>query len=218
LKIDNYYFAPLSNSFVPETGTVPILDSWLEFDLSFSSRKLQDSDRLALNLEKFIPSAVSFYNFLFLNVFIDKKFTFDGDLAAYLKFEGGYLLEDGGVPMWQIYRLGGYERMMGYNYDEFEGHYMNFFRIKFEAPVMENINAEISWIRLDGIRLFTAFDMGSAGDARQISSLSNYYYSAGLGIIIEFTFRHRTPVKMTFAVAQALKQGKVPVFYFVHEF
>jgi hypothetical protein len=107
---------------------------------------------------------------------------------------------------------------MGYKYDEFEGYFKNFVRVKFEAPVMEKINWEFFWIRLDTLRLFTAVDMGVAGDQHELGSLNHYSYSAGFGLIVEFTFRQRTAVKMTFAVAQAIKQKELPVFYFVHEF
>jgi hypothetical protein len=108
--------------------------------------------------------------------------------------------------------------MMGYNYDEFEGYYMDFIRVKYETPVIENISWEFFWIKLDTIRLFVDFDMGSAGGDHEVVNIDHYHYSAGLGITIEFTFRKRTPIKMTFALAQAIQQGKMPVFYFVHEF
>jgi len=218
LKDDNYYFARLDNSFLPSTGSILILNSWIEFDLSFSNKKMEESDRLALNFDKSIPSTLSSFNFLFLDVLADKKFAFEGGQALTLKFRGGYLLDKNDVPIWQIYRLGGYESMMGYNYDEFEGYYMDFIRVKYETPVMEKINWEFYWIRLDTVRMFVDFDMGSAGSDRDVTCINSYHYSAGLGIVIEFTFRKRTPVKMTFAIAQAIEQGKMPVFYYVHEF
>jgi hypothetical protein len=208
----------LDNSFTPDVGNVLVLDSWLEIDLNFDNKKMQQADRLAVNFSKFIPSEMSAYNFLFLNIFIDKKFALADGLAVSLKYEGGYLIQKVDLPIWQTYRLGGYEKMLGYNYDEFEGPYMNFLRLKFEVPLFEKINLEVLWIKFDNIRLFTIFDTGYVGNERDIASLNRYSYSAGFGIVVEFTFRQRTSVKMTFAVAQAIKQDKLPVFYFVQQF
>jgi hypothetical protein len=217
-RVDNYYFARLDNAYSPDTGYIMILNSWLELDLSFSNKGIKPTDRFAVNFDKSIPSEFSSYNFLFLEIYADKKFNFEGGQSLSLKFEGGYLLEKNDAPIWQIYRLGGYDRMMGYNYDEFEGYYMDFMRIRYETPVLEKVNWEFFWIKLDTVRMFTIFDMGSAGGDHEVVNIDHYNYSAGLGLIIEFTFRGRTPVKMTFAMAQAIKQGKTPVFYFVHEF
>lgn len=218
IKNDNYYFARLDNSFSPETGNILISDSWIEFDLNFDDKTEKSVNRIAFNFDKSIPSKMSGIDFLFLNVYADKKFIFEDTRILTLKYEGGFLLDGIELPTWKLYRLGGYERMMGFNYDEFEGYFKEFLRVKIEAPVVERINWEFFWIRFDTIRVFAAFDTGSTGGGHEVGKIDHYNYSAGLGLIIEFTFRKNTPIKMTFAAAQAIKQGKLPVFYFVNEF
>lgn len=217
-RSDTYYFARLDNSFFPDRGSILMLNSWLEIDLTFSGKKIHRADRFAVNFEKSIPSAYSSYNFLFLEVYLSKKFDLDAGRVLSLKFEGGYLLEKNNAPIWQVYRLGGYERMLGYNYDEIQGEYMDFVRVKYEMPLLEKINWELPLIRVDALKMFVVADMGSAGGDHEVVNINHYKYSVGLGLIIEFTFRKRTPIKMTFALGQAIQQGKLPVFYFVHEF
>jgi hypothetical protein len=215
---DNYYFARLDNSFSPETGAIMLLYSWLELDLSFSEKEINGGDRLAVNFDKSMPSDASSYNFLFLNVLLQKGFDFGSGQALELKFEGGYLLEKNDVPIWQIYRLGGYDRMIGFNYDEFEGYYMDFLRLKYSLRAFSGLNWELPLITVDNIDMFFIVDMGSAGTDHDVTCIEHYNYSTGLGAVVEFTFRKRTKVRMTFAVAQAVSQGKYPVFYFAHEF
>lgn len=217
-KTDNYYFARLDGVFVPSAGWIMKLDSWAEFDLNFNAAKLSAENRLAVNIEKSFPFELSEYNFLFLNIFLDKKFDFGGGQMFTVKFNGGYLLEKNVAPIWQIYRLGGFERMMGYNYDEFEGYYMDFFRMKYETPILEKLGWELPLVTVDTIRMFIIVDAGTAGGDHEVTNLDHYSYSAGLGFIVEMTFRKRTQIRMTFAVAQAMKQGRMPVFYFAHAF
>ncbi len=218
LKNDNYYFARLNEDPQPDAGTVIILKSWLEIDLEASPEPKRFRNRLALNFDKSIPSDLSYYNFIFFNVYFFREMRLEGGQSVSVRYDGGFLLDRNAVPIWQVYRLGGYERMMGYNYDEFEGHYMDFIRLKYETLLAEKINADFFWIRIDSLGLFVALDFGSAGTDYDVMNVSRYNASVGIGLSLDFTFRKRTPVRMVFSVAQAIRQGRLPVFYFIHEF
>jgi hypothetical protein len=220
LRSDNYYFARLDNQFAPSTGNTLVGDTWIEFTPPPASDWILavPGNRVAVNFDRAIPTDFSTYNYLYLNLFADFSFKFDSGSELAIKYEGGYLLEPYNVPLWQVYRLGGYENMMGYNYDEFEGNFKFFARVKYDFPLLENINYEFFIVRLEAVRMFCAAAAGNAGDGHSIEMLDHYSYSAGVGFVVECTFRKRTAFKMTFAVAQAIKNGRAPVFYFVHEF
>jgi hypothetical protein len=220
IRSDNYYFARLDNQFAPSAGNTLVGDTWIEFTPPAANAWILDvpGNRVAVNFDKAIPTDFSTQNYLSLNLSADFSFKLDNRAELTLKYEGGYLLEPYNVPLWQDYRLGGYENMMGYNYDEFEGHYKFFGRIKYDFPMFDKINYEFFLVRLDAVRMFCAGAAGNAGDGHAMLYLDHYSFSAGIGFVVECTFRKRTPFKMTFALAQAIKNGRTPVFYFVHEF
>ncbi|MCX8093740.1 MAG: hypothetical protein N3E50_06185 [Candidatus Goldbacteria bacterium] len=218
LKFDNYYFAKLnSTSFLPDTGNTIFLVTWFEFSNAFLQKNDLQMIYAGVNFVKSISSDISFYNYLSMNILFENNFRFDSSLMQF-KYEGGFLLERFSLPLWEVYRLGSFDKLIGYNYDEFQGFYKNFFRIKYEWAILEKLNWELFWFLFNRINTLIIFDVGCAGNDNEVMAINNYHVGIGLGLKFEFLFRKRTPVSITLAIGQAIKQDKYPIFYFVHEF
>lgn len=218
LKFNNYYFAKLNDiGFVPDTGNTIFLVTWFEFSDGFLKGNISKDMYAGINFSKSISSDISFYNYLFMNILFEKKFRIDSSMLQ-IKFEGGYLVENFLVPIWDVYRMGSFDKLIGYNYDEFQGFYENFFRIKYEFIIRQKINWEFFWFLFYRLYGFMIFDIGCAGSDKDVTTISNYNLGMGLGLKFEFVFRKRTPVLITLALGQAIKESRYPVFYFVHEF
>jgi hypothetical protein len=152
-----------------------------------------------------------------MNVLFEKNIRFDNSFLQF-KYEGGYLLEKISIPLWEVYRLGSFDKLIGYSFDEFQGFYENFFRIKYEWILIEKINVEFFWLLFNKLNSIIIFDVGCAGSDRDVTSINNYNAGVGFGLKFDFIFRKRTSVSITLALGQAIKQNRYPVFYFVHEF
>jgi len=218
LKFDNYYFAKLNDiSFTPDTGNTIFLITWFEFSDEFLKEDNSRDIYAGINFSKSISSDISFYNYLFLNIMAEKNFRFNGSMLQF-KFKGGYLIENFVTPVWEVYRLGSFDKLIGYNYDEFQGFYENFFRVKYEFIIGEKINWEFFWFLFNRLHGIIIFDAGCAGSDLDVTGISNYNIGIGAGLKFDFIFRKRTSVSITLAFGQAIKEGRYPVFYFVHEF
>ncbi|MBP7793271.1 MAG: hypothetical protein KA120_09470 [Candidatus Goldbacteria bacterium] len=218
LEFGNYYFARLSNTnFIPDDGNTIFLVTWFEFSDGFVKNNNLRDTYAGINFDKSIPSDFSFYNYLFLNVLAEKNFRFDSSTLQ-LKFKGGYLIENFSTPMWKVYRAGGFDKMIGYKYDEFQGFYENFFRIKYDFIIKEKINRQFLLLLFKKINGIIILDAGCAGSENDISKINSYKVGAGIGVKFEFIFRKRTPVMITLAIGQAMEADRYPVFYFVDEF
>lgn len=217
-KFDNYYFAKLNDAgFAPDTGNTIFLITWLEFFDKFSKENNLRDFYAGINFSKSISSDISFYNYLFMNLLLEKNIRFDTSILQ-IKFEGGYLIEDFSTPIWEVYRLGSFDRLIGYNYDEFQGFYKNLLRIKYEFVISEKINMDFFWFLFSELRGIMIFDIACAGRDKDVTAISSYNSGIGMGLKFEFVFRKRTPVSITLALGQAIKENRYPVFYFVHEF
>jgi hypothetical protein len=218
LEFGNYYFARLNNTdFMPDDGNTIFLITWFEFSDGFSKNNNLRDTYVGINFDKSIPSDFSFYNYLFLNVFLEKNFRFDSSTLQ-LKFEGGYLIEDSSTPMWKVYRAGGFDKLLGYNYDEFQGFYENFFRIKYDFIIRKEINWQFFLFLFNKINGIIIMDAGCIGSENDISGIGNYKAGAAIGLKFDITFRKRTPIFITVAIGQAIDGRRHPVFYFVDEF
>jgi len=218
LKFDNYYFSKLDDiGFKPDKGNTIFLITWFEFADNFQDENNSKNIYAGINFSKSIASEISFYNYVFMNILFEKKFNFENSFLQF-KFEGGYLIENISTPMWEVYKLGSFDKMLGFNFEELQGFYMNFIRSKYEFVINDQINWELLLVLFKRISGFVIFDIGCAGNDSDVTGISNYNIGIGAGLKFDFIFRKRTPVTMTFALGQAIKQGRYPVFYFVHEF
>jgi hypothetical protein len=82
---------------------------------------------------------------------------------------------------------------------------------------MKKINWELFWFKITDIDGTALADMGNAGSIWDVQDFGDYKLSAGLGLDVYVLFRNKTNIKLSFLLAQAIKQGYTPVFYFVYE-
>jgi hypothetical protein len=217
-KNETSYLAKLDGEYLPDEGIASLLTTWVELKLKDKKAGSEyDSFRLYVDLEKAIPHAYSRYNFVFMNVSVLKNFRSDRGNNLMLYAGGGYMYYSPIVPLWKLYSLGGYDGLIGYGLNEFQEYYKVFSRIKYDRTIASNINWQWLWFTLDNVRAFVIGDAGSVSNLRGIQCIDTYKCGVGLGTTIQFTFRKRTAVKVTFALGQAIAKNRVPVFYFIYE-
>lgn len=215
IRRDTYYFASLQNEFVRSEGNMILYDTHIQLNPKKNSG--QKILCLCANLEKAIPYKGSPYGFIILNVYLNSNAELSRKINFLNNFEYGYLLLRDNIPLWKSYNLGGYERMAGYKVDFMNGNYKVFYRGKIQWAAFPEINFKFWLVDFLSADLHAQTDIGSAGDVWKIQSTGNYKASLGTGISLYFAYRRTTKVKITLAVAQALEQGSVPVYYLVQE-
>ena len=215
---ESAYLAHLNSAFEVQQGLASIINTWAEYRLQGNIGG-SDFDYLHLdfNFDKAIPHKDSRYNFLFFNSNLTCNFRFDNGNNLLIYTETGHMLEAQNVPLWKLYSIGGYDRLIGYGLNSFQGYYKVFGRLRYDGTIADNIGWEWWWFRLDNLKGFLIADCGNAGDVHQVTELNKYKYGVGTGFSFQFTFRKRTPVKVTFALGQPVESGKVPVIYFIYE-
>jgi len=218
LKNENYYFASIEDKLNINQGNILFYNTWIEFlfEQKQKNKTLRDT-YLGINFEKAIPSDFSDYNFLFLNLFFNKIFYYKDKRSLNFYLEYGYLLTGDNLPIWKIYTLGGYERLMGYPYDEFQGLYKLFGRIKGDSIIFDKINWEFLFLKLLNINGFLVANAGNVGSVYDIQDFTEYKFSVGGGIDLNLLFRNKIKIVLTFTLAQAINSGYSPVFYFVYQ-
>ncbi len=218
IKSENYYFASIEDRLNINQGNILLYNTWLEFLFEHKYKKeiLKDFYSV-INFEKAIPSDFSEYNFLFLNLIGDYIFYFENKRTINFYMEYGYLLIRDNLPVWKIYSLGGYERLIGFQYDEFQGYYKFFSRIRGKSMIWDNINFELLFLKLTSIDGFLVFDAGQVGNIYEIQKYTDYKMSIGGGIDFNILFRNKLKITLTLALGQAIKQDRYPVFYFIYE-
>ncbi len=222
LKNETYYIANLKDVLDTSDGVATVINSKIDITTK-SVLPGKDSDakyadwQFDFNLEKAIPHKYSPINYMFLDMAIVKTIKFDKFTVLDFRTESGYLFLHGHLPLWKLYKLGGYDRLIGYEFDKLQGYYKNFARVKYEANPFGDLGWELGWLKFDRIRPFMVADFGCAGDIWTVQAIKNYRGGLGAGVVLDITFRKRTPIKITLAIGQALEAGYAPVFYFVHE-
>lgn len=217
-KNESSYLARLGDGALPEEGLESIFNTW--FDVKVKGEESgKEFDKFAMNIsfEKAVPHAYSNYNFLFLNTKIASNTRIDEGDNLMMSASTGHLLEAQVVPLWKLYSIGGYDSLIGYPMNGFQGYFLMSGRVKFERHILESINREILWIRLDRLKGFVIADCGMAGNVYNIQDSNRYKTGTGLGLTFDFTFRKRTPIRATFAVGQAIDKKYSPVVYFIYE-
>lgn len=215
LSSETFYVAQLQDTFSAEEGNLLVLRSIV--DMVFRDGLKRDFFVLNTGIENSIPYEGNVYDYTLLNLRADVFLRYGDDRRLGLFYRGGYLLENHKLPVWKRYRLGGYDRMIGYNYDEYEGRYFVFGRARYDFKVFGAVDLNIPLFEFKGISMFVIGDIGCAGDGRRIMGLGNYKYSVGAGVVFDMTFRKKTKMKITLAIGQAIEQGRMPVFYLIHE-
>ncbi len=218
IKSENYYFASIEEKLNVNQGNILLYDTFVEFLFEHEIKKevLRDF-YTGINFEKAIPSDFTNYNFLFLNIVMDKIFYFENKKTIDFYMEYGYLLTSDNLPIWKIYTLGGYERLMGFAYDEFQGYYKVFLKLKGKLPIWDKINFNLLFLKLVSIDGFLVFNLGQVGNVYEIQDFSDYKTSIGCGMDLNFLFKNKIKISITLALAQAIKSGRFPVFYFVYQ-
>ena len=212
---ETFYVAQLQEPFQADEGNLLVLRSRFDTDLKDETGR----EWLAFKavIENSIPYEGNIYNYMLLNLDSSLHFRYAGSRELSLFYRGGYLIESQNLPLWKRYKLGGYDRMIGYNYDEFAGKYLAFGRLRFDFRVFDKIDWSIPLLEFKSLSMFVIGDIGCAGEGRDLLGLGNYRYSAGLGVVFDVTFRKKTTMKITLAIGQAIEQGRWPVFYLIHE-
>lgn len=218
LKNENYYFASIEDKLNINQGNILFYNTWIEFlfEQQQKNKTLRDT-YLGINFEKAIPSDFTDYNFLFLNLFFNKIFYYKDKRSLNFYLEYGYLLTGDNLPIWKIFTLGGYERLMGYSFDEFQGLYKLFGRIKGDTIIFDKINWEFLFLKLLNINGFLVLNTGNVGSVYDIQDFTKYKLSVGGGIDLNLLFRNRIKVILTFTLAKAINSYHPPVFYFVYQ-
>lgn len=217
-KNETAYLAHLNNSFEVEQGLASIFVTWMEIKLTEKQGKNEfDKLRLYVNFDKAVPHRDSKYNFLFLNCSLTANLRFENGHNLLFNVETGHMLEAYNVPLWKIYSLGGYDRLIGYGLNQFQDYYKVFGRLRYDGTVAENIGWEWWWFKLDNLKAFAIADCGRAGNVYQIQEYKSYKFGVGAGISFQFTFRKKTPVGVTLAIGQSIEEGVPPVVYFIYE-
>ncbi len=212
IKNETVYFSKLEESFSAEDTNVLLFNSWMEAVVRDSNK--EKDLYFGVNLENAVPHQVSEYNFIFLNMKLEKYFGNEDSRFA-LSMKTGHLLEDYETPVWKKYTLGGVSRLIGYDYNKFRGYYMNFARIKYRRRIFKDIGWELPLIDPKSMHLFIIADAGAVGEADSLLSSANYMYGIGAGAEVNITFRKRTKMKFTFIISQP-SHGSGPYFYFIH--
>ena len=217
-KNESAYLAHLNNTFDVEQGVESRFNTWMDYRLAGKQGGNEfDMVHLSINFDKAIPYKDSRYNFLFLNSSISGNIRFDNGNNLYYAAETGHMLEAQDAPLWTLYNMGGFDKLIGYGLNEFQGYYQIFGRLRFDAMVEDKIGWEVWWVMLDNLKAFAIVDCGRIGDVHIIQHFNSYLYGVGAGVSFQFMFRKRTPVKVTFALGQAVPGGRKPVVYFVYE-
>lgn len=217
-KNENAYLALLDNTLTAQEGLASIFNTWMQLKIMGKTDAAEfELLRLDINFDKAIPHKYSAYNFLFLNCSLSTNIKFDKGNNLLLNIETGHMLEAQNVPLWKIYSLGGYDRLIGYSLNKFQDYYKIFGRIRYDGTIMENTGWELWWFKLDSLKGFFIADCGRTGDVHQIQILNTYKYGLGAGISMQFTFRKRTLVLVTLAIGQAMEKHIPPVVYFIYE-
>ncbi len=233
IKSENYYFASIDDKLNITQGNIFLLlihKIFLNYQYQLYNqlqrhfhllkkkykKEILRDFYLSINFEKAIPSDFSEYNFLFLNLISDYILYLENKRTINFYMEYGYLLTRDNLPVWKIYNLGGYEKLMGFQYDEYQGYYKFFSRIKGKSIIWDNINFEFLFLKLTSIDGFLVFDAGQVGNIHEIQNFTDYKMSAGAGIDFNILFRNKLKITLTLATGQAIKQGRSPVFYFIY--
>ena len=212
------YLAHLNNPLTVDEGLASIFNTWMDIYITGKQGGAEfDLLHISAGFDKAIPHQYSRYNFLFLNCSLVSNLRFENGNNLLLSMETGHMLEAQNVPLWRIYSLGGYDRLIGYGLNQFQDYYKIFGRLRFDGNVAESIGWELWWFRLDNLKAFAIVDCGRTGNVHQIQEYNSYKYGLGAGISFQFTFRKRTPVKVTLAVGQAVEKDMTPVVYFIYE-
>lgn len=215
LASETFYVAQLQDPFEADEGNLLILRSY--FEANFKDSTKERVFLLKAGIENSIPYEGNIYNYILLSLESGVFFRFPGERDLSFTYKGGYLLENYNLPLWKRYKLGGYDRLIGYNFDEFAGRYFVSGRLRYDFRVFDRIDWVIPLLEIKSLSMFLIGDIGCAGNSREIMGLGNYKYSAGLGVVFDVTFRKKTKMKVTLAIGQAIEQGRLPVFYLIHE-
>lgn len=214
MKSEDFYFAHLNDEAEVSRGFLLLHESTVEMEWKGKER---DAFRMNFNLDHSIPYQYSRYDFMFLNAWAEKIIeTGDGSYLQ-AKMDLGYILEAANVPVWRRYSMGSYDRMIGYKYDEMHGNYMAFLRLKYDYAFLKKLNWQLFWFKITDIDAVAVADIGNAGSVWDMQDPAKYSAGAGLGFDVYVLFRNKTNIKLSFLLAQAIKQNYTPVFYFIYE-
>ena len=215
---ENAYLANLNNSLEVQQGLASIINTWMEVKIIGKQGGNEfDEMRLNVDIDKAIPHKYSPYNFMFLNCSLITNLRFENGNNLLFNVETGYMLDASNVPLWKIYSLGGFDRLIGYGLNQFQDYYKVFGRLRFDGLIADKIGWELWWLKLDNLKAFAIVDCGKTGNVHQIQEYGSYKYGVGAGVSFQFTFRKRTPIKVTLAVGQAIETSTPPVVYFIYE-
>ena len=215
IKYENIYFSQLETVMTAEDNNNFMLTTFAGFH--FRDEKGRTDLYTDISLEKAIPHDLSPINFLFMNCSFLKVFRMGRTRQFSLRAELGYEFEGHVVPIWKKYLMGGYDRMMGYNYDTLQGNNKFFTRWKLDFLLGENTGWELPMLQFANVNSFIVTDIGVVGGKEDFIDASKYNISFGLGLIFHAVFRGKTKMKITVAIAQPIEEGMWPMFYFVHE-
>ena len=192
MKNEDFYFADLNNVLAVSRGFLLIHNTWVDFAFRENPNEPVDNVlKLGFNIEHNWPYQYSTYDFMFLNLYAEKNIK-TGKFANFIiRTEYGYVLEAINVPVWKRYDMGSYDRMMGYGFEEMNGYYKVFGRLKYSDMLFNDLNWELLWIKLSNIEGFAIADGGTAGNLADVECLDRYHFSAGIGIDINVVFRNK---------------------------
>jgi len=217
-KNENFYFANLQDNLNVNQGNINLFN----FRMEVFDKKRETSDYyFQADVEKSIPADNSDYNFMFLNIDANKTLKFQGNNFISDVFQAGYLLQQSNVPEWKLYNLGGYAQLAGYSFDEFQGYYKIFNRLKLDVECLNDIGWKLTWKQYTAewstVDVFATFDAGCVGSSDDIQNINRYHFSAGIGLRFGCMLG-KSKMYFTFMLAKALYSNSLPFFYYEQEF
>lgn len=145
------------------------------------------------------------YDYANLELAFNNHFKIFKDQFLENNLQAGYPLYSVKKPLSEIYYLGGYKILKGYNYKEFASEAMLYNQFKYNIPLIRTAELHFLGITFAIVTWNVLFEIAKVGDKKIFDNFENIKSSIGTGIDFDITILKILPIKVNLTIAQAFE-------------
>lgn len=210
-KFENTYTASMDNQVVLDSGR-NVTQSLGAFYSTIDEGQLAPEGRKAsLNISKSFGELGSSYDYTMADAnLLDVLRPYDGHYME-VRLKLGYPIATAHKPLTELYSLGGYDILRGYNYKEFRGDSIIYSRVSYRIPTV--VKKEALNVSLDILSWEFMGEVGKIGSKDIFNNTEDIKASAGIGFGCELTFFKVVNTKFSLSINQPF-ETRLPRLYF----
>ncbi len=118
-------------------------------------------------------------------------------------------------PISDVYLVGGYDILRGYNYREFYGDTLVYGRLNYHIPIVRNVKEKALRAKFRIMTIDLTGETAQIGNARDLGNVYNLKSSVSAGLGCDVVLFEHVNIKFSTFSAKALEANRTPVFYFI---